>query len=54
MPLHAAIADANAAEVVLLHFYFPVVDASLEGLEPEHLVTISEALRELVILHGDV
>lgn len=54
LPVHAAVADANATEVVLLQFHFPVVDASFEALEPQHLETIDEALRVVVIILGDV
>lgn len=54
LPVHAAIADANGTEVFLLQFYFPVVDASLEALEPQHLGTIGETLRVVVIIQGGV
>lgn len=44
LALHAAVADAYAAEVVLLQLHLPVVDAFLIAVQPQDLRAVGEPL----------
>lgn len=44
LPLHAAVADAYAAEVVLLQLHLPVVNTLLIAVQPQDLRTVGEPL----------
>ena len=54
LPLHAAVADAHPAEVVLLQLHLPVVNPLLVAVQPQHLRAVCEPLGMRPVVQGYV